>query len=397
MTRKLFGTLIPNLARGVFSLLPAAGLSVAFAAEIGDTAAVSDAASSRPASIRVMDEPRLAQLLGPAAQVAIPAARGVVPAVRAAIPAARPVSAPQPSAARAVADSVRGGAVDARGAASGGGTGRSRSTAAHSYESNDAQGLRAKWNREVEYPLQLGAIDRQITVGKARLESYQRRLQRYSGYNAVAPPQSGAFRPSAVVPQAQGFYPGTFTTPVPVGGYEQRLAAASRYPATGSGQSGGSGPSRPSGDYPWTATTPTQAFSPPSTFSHVLGEVQRRYEESRLELDRLLKNREQLVANGPDSRMSAGRSPAAGDYERRLAAVDAERRQADSQYQSMDARVMQYDTFNRLTYLVSYADLREKLALGRLEAKLQLDGLDQERQLLQTHRSDWEQLQKASR
>ena len=229
---------------------------------------------------------------------------------------------------------------------------RSRTTTNSAYQPQDSQSAQARWYQQVEYPLQIHGLDRQITLAQARLESYQQRLNLYARYNVAAPPDTFGFTPSNVIPR-----PGTYA--------------------------------------PGTTLPPVKAFSPGSSFSHVLGEVSRRAEEARLELATLVKRRERMEANGPQRLTPGTRSLAAPtDYAERLKTVDAELQLAQFRSESAQLRLQQFDQLSALTYSTSYSDLREKIRLGHLEEQLRVAGLQEERTLLQTHYDDWQQMQR---
>jgi hypothetical protein len=221
--------------------------------------------------------------------------------------------------------------------------------------STDVPGLRTKWNAAVEYPLRLKALDRQIALAKAQLESHQNRLDLYARYNVWAPPDTPSFTPSSVVPRNPSYVPGTMDEPV-------------------------------------------RAFSPASTFSHVLGEVRRKSEEAKLELDRLTKERALFVKGGPEAanRMPAAQAPLP-DYAQRLKTLEADLEQAQFKHETYERRLSQFDKLSDYTYSVSFSDLREKLKLGRLEQQLRIDGLQEEKKLIEDHHGDWQRLQSARR
>jgi hypothetical protein len=315
MKRRLCGAVAPCLWGGFVALLSTSVLADSSTSDGANVSVPARLASDGSTTAKVTDDVPAAQRIGPTR-----------------------------NSSRASGDAA-GATLNAREAA----PSQSRTAPKPVYRVVDEQAPQTQWRQQVEYPLALHALDRQIALARSRVESYQNRLELFSQYNVWAPPETPSFTPSEIIPRSEEYSPQT-------------------------------------------AREPVQAFSPGSTFAHVLGAERSRFDEAKMELESLVKQRELLATNGPDRPLptkstSVGSTPPV-DFSLHLQAVESELKLAQSQQEALERRLQQFDQLSRLTYSNSYSDLREKLRLRSLAARLRVDELQEERERMQTYQTD---------
>lgn len=246
----------------------------------------------------------------------------------------------------------------------------------------DSQDPRSKWYQSVEYPLQMQALENRLALAQARADSYRRRLDLFAQGSVCAPSSLASFSGGEILPRPDG------TAAYINGHLTPSFRACEVLP--------------PQLSYaPETTLSPVKAFSPRSSFSHVLGQMERNLQAANQELETTVREHQRWMAGGPGSvppeATALAVSATSQNLAQRLQDVESRLTLARFHQESFERRLQQFDGLSQMTYSASYADLREQLLLGGLESQFRVAELEEEQRLLQTYADDWARLQQAGK